>query len=235
MAWRTSTCGAGVGCDTGLPTPLCIVQGQPLDVSIPVGFDISDLSVRAEIRSAPGGRLLLNMAPYCLADPSDPTNLLVSVPGGVTAGIALSGIYDIWVETTRVLYGSALVELSVSALPPLRLLVAGWTPVLTVGEAFVREIDVDGLLPDDVTVTADPIWAPVLVVTSMDGAVVASFIGDPFLAVAGGTGTVTIDLPIEDVDAIGVGRFIYSLRVYDTLHQPWTLLAGMMIVEEVQA
>lgn len=230
MVWRTYGCADGVGCDDSQPTPLCIIQGQPLDVSFPTGFAVEGQQVRAEMRAAPAGRLILDMAPYCSVDVLDRTMVRVTLPAEATTMVATSGIYDIWVAGQRIARGPVTTELSVSALPPRNLLAGAWTPVLTMGEPFIRTIEVAGLLPKGEQVSLDT--NPEFVVSDLAGDEVLSLIGGPWLTVSPERDTITLSLTAIDVATLGPGRFTYLLRAWNLINESRTLIAGVLYVRE---
>lgn len=230
MGWRASACADGVGFTTGYPTPLGIVSGQPIEVSFAAGVDVTGRMVRAEIRTAPGGRLLLDMAPYCTADSVDPTLLRISVPADVSAALTTSGYYDVWVDAQRIALGPAMIELAISILPPRTIVGNAWTPILVMDQPFVRTIDTTGMLPADESLASDPDYAPMLTVYELSGAVASAWHGLPTLTVQGAV--ITLNLTMADVQDIGVGRFTYTLHACNTLHEPRTLLAGVLQVVE---
>lgn len=232
MGWRTSGCGEGVGCDDTQSTPLCIIQGQPLDVSFETGYSVEGQQVRAEIRATPGGRLILNMAPYGSVDPEYPAMIRFQIPAEATAEVTSAGHYDVWVANQRVARGPVFVELSVSVLPPRNAMTGSWTPMLTGGQPFVRSIDIAGLLPAGEMLSMDSDFGPELVVSDLSGDEVIRFSGRPWLTTAPERDRIILSLTAIDVATIEPGRFSYVLRAWNTLHEPRTLLAGIMLAEE---
>ena len=236
MGWRSGGCGCGtgVGCSDGQLTPVCVVQGEPVSLVFAASSPVSGELVRAEVRTQPaGGRLLFDLAPFCSSSAGDPVVLLVDVPGVVTGEWDSSGYYDVWVGDERVGFGPFILELAVSMRPGRLVVVQSWTPSLVVGVPFVRDVSVAGLMPAGEEVSLSPGAAePEFVVTGVDGSERFFGKGDPWVVVSPDGAAVHLALSGEDVSSIGVGRFTYSLVVFNEYGERRTLLAGMLLVEE---
>jgi len=230
VVWRTKGCGSGAGCDDTQPTPLCIIQGQPLDISFVAPFPVAGQPVRAEIRHAPYGRLILDMAPYASSDPVDPALLRVQIPGEVTAGVTSDGYYDVWVANRRIERGTIYCELSISVLPERLALTGSWSPTLIVGQPFERRLDLTGLLPPGEQISASR--DADLNIEGPSGKGVAWFVGTPELTVSQDGPWIDLALSVQDVATIGPGRFTYKLHAWNTLHELRTLMAGVLLVQE---
>jgi hypothetical protein len=188
--------------------------------------------VRAEIRAAAAGRLILDLAPYCSVDPLDTTMLNVDLPAEVTAAVTSSGHYDIWVANQRIAHGPAFAELSVSINPPRSALAGSWTPILTAGHSFERTISLPGLLPADDEISFDSTLAPEFVLSDFAGDEVLRWIGAPWLTVSPNRDTIILSLTASDAATLTPGRFSYVLRAWNTFHEPRILLAGILLVQE---
>lgn len=231
MPWRTAPCAAGAGCSDEQPVPLCVVQGAPIEAVYAVGSDVTGRGVRAEIRTAPGGRLLLDMAPYCTADTVDPALLRVNVPGAATAHLTSSGYYDIWVDADRITYGSVLLELAVSINPPRTIIGNAWAPILTLGQGFERTIDTTGMMPEGEDILTRFGYQPAFTVRDMGGEIRLHREGEPALTLLDRV-RIALRLTAAEVNHIGVGRHTYLLRVANLRREPRNLLAGVLEVEE---
>lgn len=232
MVWRTKGCGGGVGCDDSPLAPLCITQGQPLDISFAAGFVVAGQPVRAEIRHQPYGRLILDMAPYASVDPIDNSLLRIQLPAEVTAGVHSDGYYDVWVASQRIERGPAYCELSVSVLPPRQALTGSWSPTMVVGQDFVRDLDLTGLLPAGEEVSQAEDHPPQMTIEDPSGKEVVWFVGSPELTVVADGAAIHLALSVQDVATIGPGRFTYKLHAWNTLHELRTLMAGVLLVHE---
>jgi hypothetical protein len=189
--------------------------------------------VRAEIRIAPYGRLILDMSPYASTDPIDPTLLRIQLPAEATRGVRTDGYYDVWVANRRIARGPAINELSISILPPRNVLSGSWTPVMSIGDSFTRSISLVGLFPDDEDISVDLDHPPDLNIQDIAGRDVVRFIGLPHLWVEADREAISLALSEEDVATIGPGRFTYTLHAWNTLHEPRTLIAGVLLVSEL--
>ena len=94
---------------------------------------------------------------------------------------------------------------------------------------------VDGLLPTGEFLSAgEGVSAPELVVSSVLGGVVLLAKGAPRVTVSPDTEIVHVALLVEDVSSIGLGRFTYSLVVFNDVGGRRVVLAGMLTVVESQ-
>jgi hypothetical protein len=232
VIWRTKACAGGVNCDETQLTSLCIIQGETLDVSFTAPVLVEGQPIRAEIRTAPYGRLILDMAPYCSADPTMPNMVRITLPAEVTQRVVSDGYYDVWVAHERIARGPAIADLSISLLPPRNVLTGSWTPVITVGQDFVRNISVVGLLPPGEEISLNPGRGPDLNIEDLHGKEVVWFMGSPELTVTPDGQAIDLALSVDDVAKIGPGRFTYKLHAWNTLHELRTLLAGVLLVTE---
>jgi hypothetical protein len=186
--------------------------------------------VRAQIRASAGGRLILDLAPYCSADPVNPDVLLLDVPSQATQQVTSSGYYDVWVGGERVAFGPVIVALAVSDLPGRVVTVASWTPTLVLGEPFERTIGVAGLLPvgESVSVSLPVVFE----VFSAAGDVVYAAEGPPVVTFDPGSEEIVLMLPEYVSTVVGLGRYTYSLDVRNQLGERRRVLAGMLFVAE---
>lgn len=115
------------------PTPLEMVQGEPLDlvatVTDGVTFWPGGMQVRGQVRTAPGGDLMLDLTPYLTTTVSteNPQDLRIDMrlTGSATRKVFRPGFYDVYVSepgvieanAVRVLFGPVDVEMAVTTAP----------------------------------------------------------------------------------------------------------------------
>jgi len=172
------------------------------------------------------------MAPYASVDPIDNSLLRIELPAEVTAGVRTDGYYDVWVANQRIARGPVYTELAISILPPRQAVMGGWSPVMTVGDGFVRDIALLGLFPTGEGISLDLEHPPDLNIENQGGKEVVWFVGVPELTVVADGGAIHLALSVEDVATIGPGRFTYKLHAWNTLHELRTLMAGVLLVQE---
>jgi hypothetical protein len=105
---------------------LDVVQGADLRVRFqwnrsdgsPV--DLSDYSPFSQIRTAPGGDLILDLTPFFVKEPDGITGALdLIVPGGETRNVDRSGVWDLFLiggaePDVKLLTGDTTIELAVT-------------------------------------------------------------------------------------------------------------------------
>lgn len=224
-----ATCGGGVGCDTGKPVPLCVTQGQPLSFRMRwwrdgQPQDLTGRSIVFEVRSKPGGPLLLDVAPFCTVDPEFPDVLVVEVPAVFTRDLPSSGVWDVFIDSFRLAHGPMVLSLAVSVGTPTVLVSAGWNPVLGRGEGLVRRILLDGLFDGR---AVDPVS---LRVADSSGRALLEVSGGSRALVDNNGRGVSLRLGPADLAVLPVGRHVYSLSVSTPDGSPRTVLAGMLSV-----
>jgi hypothetical protein len=176
---------------------------------------------------------VLDMTPYCMAAADDPNAVSVDVPGDATAGVTTSGSWDGWIGQERAGFGPFLVELPVSRAAGRVMTAAVWTPSLTLGQPFVRDVSIAGLLPEgEYLASGDGTLAPEFMVSALDGSDASIWKGAPQVTVSPDADLVHVVLSEQDVGLLGLGRFTYRLAVYNDIGERRLVLAGPLTVVE---
>lgn len=81
---------------------------------------LADYSPKSEVRTAPGGELILDLTPFYAKEPGGQTGRLeLDVPGGDTATIDKPGVWDLYLiggaePDVRLIGGDTTIELGVT-------------------------------------------------------------------------------------------------------------------------